>query len=140
MAVDYRLAPEHRFPPRLKMHAAWWTRLEQGVPVGVAGDSAGANLAAAAAQTHRKSAGMSGFDLSMIDAKCSSPSYATYANGYGLGAIDISGDGRNICRRNRPRDPLASPIYARDIAGLAPAFVHAECRPCEMRARLRHEI
>src|SRR5206468_631139 len=47
VAVDYRLAPEHRFPTAADdaAQAVKWA-LGQGIPVAVAGDSAGANLAA----------------------------------------------------------------------------------------------
>src|ERR1017187_3089603 len=50
LAVDYRLAPEDRFPAAVRdAHVAVQWALGQGVAVGIAGDSAGANLAAGAA-------------------------------------------------------------------------------------------
>ncbi len=57
VAVDYRLAPEYLFPAAVEdaCRAAEWA-LKQGVPAGLAGDSAGANLAAVAALAHRASA------------------------------------------------------------------------------------
>jgi len=54
LAVDYRLAPERRFPAAAEdaRIAVEWA-LREGVAAGVAGDSAGANLAAGAALAHR---------------------------------------------------------------------------------------
>ena len=126
VAVDYRLAPEHRFPCAFDdaREAVEWA-LEQQVPVGVAGDSAGANLAAGAAIAHRAS-GLKCQLLvyPMIDATCSSASYDEFATGYGPGAIDMKrGWQEYLPAGTDPRDPRASPIFADDLSGLAPAFV-----------------
>jgi len=126
VAVDYRLAPEHRFPAAVEdaCRAVEWAA-QEGVPLAVAGDSAGANLAAVAAQTHR-TAGLRCQVLiyPMVDAACASPSYIACAEGYGPGAIDMKrGWSEYLPQGSDPRQPLASPLYARDLAGLAPVFL-----------------
>ncbi|HEX7197838.1 MAG TPA: alpha/beta hydrolase [Dongiaceae bacterium] len=127
LAVDYRLAPEHPFPAAVddaRIALEW--ALVQNVPVAVAGDSAGANLATVAALAHRHSARLRCQLLiyPMIDATCGSPSYTEFAEGYGPGAADMRrGWSCNLPAGTDPRDPLASPLYAPDLAGAAPALV-----------------
>ena len=126
VAVDYRLAPEHVFPAAAEdaCRAVEWL-CKQGVPVGLAGDSAGANLVAVAAMAHR-AAGLRCQVLvyPMIDATCGSPSFADYADGYGLAAIDMRrGWSEYLPEGSDPRDPLASPIFAQDTTALPPAFL-----------------
>ena len=126
LAVDYRLAPEHRFPAAVDdaRTAVQWA-LREGVPVGVAGDSAGANLAAGAALAHREAAlGCQLLIYPMIDAACGTPSYTEFADGYGPGAADMRrGWSEYLPPGTDPRDPLVSPAAAESLAGAPPAFV-----------------
>ena len=135
LAVDYRLAPEHPFPAAVEdARAAFgWAcanaaRLGADASrVGVAGDSAGGNLAAAVALRAR----VSGPTLAaqvlvypVTDSGRDTPSYRDNGDGYLLTEPDMAwfwdcylgpdGD---------PADPFASPLRAADLAGLPPALV-----------------
>lgn len=126
LAVDYRLAPQYPFPAAVEDsgQALEWAA-SQGVPVAIAGDSAGANLAAVVALTRRTPPPRCQVLIyPMIDPQCGSPSYADYAEGYGPGAVDMQqGWSHYLPEGTDPRHPLAAPLHANDTAGLPPAFV-----------------
>ncbi len=135
-SVDYRLVPEHKFPaaPEDCFAAVRWVAdqaSELGIDasrIAVAGDSAGGNLAAVTAQLCRDRGGPSLCHQVLIypitDHTFDTPSYRENASGYLLT--------RNLMRwfwkqyLNDPAEadePMASPIRAKSLEGLAPATV-----------------
>ena len=133
--VEYRLAPEDPFPASLEdsWAAVQWAGEHAGelgadpARLAVAGDSAGANLAAVCARRARDAGGPAvAFQLLVYpatDARAEAPSYAEFADGPGLTA-----DGMRACWHayvgdGDREDPDVSPAAAGDLAGLPPALV-----------------
>lgn len=136
LLVGYRLAPEHRFPIPLQdtWDALLWANTHKveiaggDVPLVIAGDSAGANLAAVVARWAREQNGPKLTAQVLVypvtDADFSRASYQEPENQTFLSALSMNwfwdqyvGD---ACARLHPD---ASPLRAKDLSGMPAAFV-----------------
>jgi acetyl esterase/lipase len=129
-SVDYRLAPEAQHPAQLEdcRKALDWVRSTfEGAPVAVAGDSAGANLAAVLARHERDRLAFQVLVYPALDGRCSTRSYETC----GDGSYALSRDHMRFCweayapGEDAKADPDVSPGLAplEELAGLPPALV-----------------
>ena len=135
VSVEYRLAPETRFPGGLEdCYAATKWVAEHGEELGgdpsrlaVGGESAGGNLAAAVALLARERGGPKiAFQVliyPVTDANFETDSYSEMAEGYGLtrDTMQYFWD-LYLADPAHAADPLASVLRA-DVAGLPPALV-----------------
>ena len=134
--VDYRLAPEHRYPVAVddSYAALEWTAEHMNeiaggdVPLIVAGDSAGGNLSAVMAIRARDRNGpsiaMQVLVYPVTDANFDRPSYVDPEN-----QLLLTRDSMiwffdhyipDVARR---REPEASPLHTPDLSGLPPAVI-----------------
>lgn len=133
LSVDYRLAPEHPFPAGLEdcVDAVEWAaanseQLGAAQPwLGVGGDSAGANLAAAVAQVARDQGGAR-IDHQLlvypvVSRDFTSSSYAEFGEGYFLTKAAMEHYWRVYVGDGRPR--YADLMFDADLAGLPSATV-----------------
>jgi acetyl esterase len=129
ISVDYRLAPEHPFPAALDdcYDAAVFVS-EHGQAMGVdgskivvAGDSAGGNLAAAVAIKARNTSQPKILAQVLIypvlDDRCESRSYESFAKGFGLTRDDMRWFWKQYAG-DQPTGVYASPVKAESLAGL----------------------
>jgi acetyl esterase len=141
VALDYRLAPEHRFPAAFD--DAWsvmrWLA-DEGAALGldagrlaVGGDSAGGTLAASCA-IHARHIGLK-LALQLLitpgtTAHADTASHKLFANGFLLDAAAIAWFFDHTIDWNHRRDWRFAPLEADDVEGVAPAcLVLAECDP-----------
>ncbi|MCE4555259.1 alpha/beta hydrolase [Roseateles cellulosilyticus] len=141
VALDYRLAPEHRFPAAVD--DAWaalaWLHDHaaslglDGDRLAVGGDSAGGTLAASCAFFARDRGLPLALQLLITPGTASgadTASHRLFANGFLLDAAGIDWFFGHYIDRSLRHDWRFAPLEADDHAGLAPAcVVLAECDP-----------
>ena len=138
VAVEYRLAPEHRFPvPLMDCYAALvWVVDHADLlnvdphNVSIGGVSAGANLAAAAT-LHARTLGGPPLRFQLLEVPALDLTRRTAQETLDSGAIPLDAPQPTMTDaiqvylgdRVQGRDMLASPLFAPDLTGLPPAFV-----------------
>jgi acetyl esterase len=120
VSIDYRLAPEHPFPAPLE-DALDATRAV-GADV-VAGDSAGGNLAAVVARHLKDRLKLQLLIYPVTDAGLNTPSYRELDGRYGLTAASMARFWNLYLDGADGLQPDASPLRARDLEGLPPAYI-----------------
>ncbi len=136
-AIDYRLAPEARFPAAAEDAVAAFRDMgeranELGIDtkkIAVLGDSAGGNLSAVVSLRTRADAirpALQALIYPAVDATCAEPSHKTLAEGYMLNKAMLDWyyghyfGGNDALRRH----PDASPLFAETLVGVPPALVY----------------
>lgn len=137
MSIDYRLAPEHKFPAAIDdaLAAVEFVR-SHGAALGidsnqivVGGDSAGATLAAyvcqcAAAVNNLKIAGQC-LISPVLDFSHPWPSRELFGTGYLIDKATWEADLADYLQEGiATDDPRISPLCSADLAGLPPAIIH----------------
>jgi len=137
LSVDYRLAPENRFPAGFEdvLAAYRWARDNAaavfGAPPGkaaIGGDSMGGNFAAVLCQELKRlgepQPALQLLIYPAVDVASETQSMTTYADAYPLSRPLMDWFmGHYLGPGDDPADPRLSPIKAGDVSGLAPALI-----------------
>ena len=135
IAIDYRLAPEHRFPTAADDALAAYLWAADKAPsfggdpsrMAVAGDSAGGNLSAVVARDLRGKPQQPVFQCLVypaVDLTRSFPSHQYFPKGFFLERPSLDWFLACYLRSDEDqRHPRASPLLAGDHEGLPPAFI-----------------
>lgn len=137
ISVDYRLAPEHRFPAALQdaMAATQYVSThpaEFGIDasrLGLCGDSAGGTLVAAICQAQARAGGpplaLQLLICPILDYSRATPSKRALANGYLIDQATLDHDLMHYLPEGTdPSDPRISPLLADAVTGLPRTIIH----------------
>jgi acetyl esterase len=136
VAVDYRLAPEHKYPAAAEdaYAATRWVQKHaaalsiDGRRIAVGGDSAGGNLAASVAlmarDRGRPALCLQVLIYPIINYDLTTESYGRFADGYLLTRAAMQWFWQQYLPNEKDAKQLyVAPIQAKDLSGLAPALV-----------------